>query len=224
MPNTVKLGELLGIPILVHYTWLFAFVLITWSLATGFFPLMFQGWDALVYWIVGAFATIGLFVSVLLHELSHSVVAMARGLGVRSITLFIFGGVSTIAEEAAEPKDEFLVSVVGPLTSFALAGVFWALLQLAPDDGGPLVAFLNYLAFINLLVGVFNLLPGFPLDGGRVLRSIIWAISGSLRRATDLASYVGQANRVSADLLWPLSAARTATSWAGCGSHSSVGS
>jgi Zn-dependent protease/CBS domain-containing protein len=141
---------------------------------------------------VGAIAAVGLFASVLLHELSHSFVALARGLGVHSITLFIFGGVSNVKGEAEEPKDEFLIAVVGPLTSFVLAGLFWLARQAAAPGNTPIGALLGYLAFINLLLGGFNLVPGFPLDGGRVLRSIIWGMTGSLRRATQLASYAGQ--------------------------------
>jgi Zn-dependent protease len=127
-------------------------------------------------------------VSVLLHELCHSIVAQVRGLAVHSITLFIFGGVSTIAGEAERSLDEFLIAVVGPVSGFVLAGVFWVAGQAAALDGTPLGAFLGYLASVNLMLGLFNLVPGFPLDGGRVLRSIVWAASGSLRRATQVAS------------------------------------
>jgi Zn-dependent protease/predicted transcriptional regulator len=185
-------GSIAGIPLRVHYTWLFAVVLITWSLAAGFFPATHPGWATGAYWMAGVVAALGLFASVLLHELSHSLVATARGLGVASITLFIFGGVSSIEDEAEEPKDEFLVSIVGPLTSFGIAAVAWGALQVGrPGDSVP-GAILSYLVFINILLGGFNLLPGFPLDGGRVLRSIVWAVTGSLRRATNVASYVGQ--------------------------------
>jgi Zn-dependent protease/predicted transcriptional regulator len=137
-------------------------------------------------------AALALFASVLVHELSHSFVALARGHGVHSITLFIFGGVSNIAQESENPADEFLIAVVGPLTSIALAALAWLLAQLVPVPNAPLGALLAYLAVINLMLGVFNLLPGFPLDGGRVLRSLLWAATGSLARATQVASYVGQ--------------------------------
>ncbi len=193
VPNAFQLGSIAGIPLRVHYTWFFAFLLIAWSLAAGFFPAMYRGWPPGAYWLAGVVAALGLFVSVLIHELSHSLVAMRLGLGVESITLFIFGGVSTIEDESEEPKDEFLVSFVGPLTSFIIAAIAWALVQLTnPGDTVP-GAILGYLALINVLLGAFNLLPGFPLDGGRVLRSAIWAVTGSLRRATEIASYVGQA-------------------------------
>ncbi|MDQ3810474.1 MAG: site-2 protease family protein [Chloroflexota bacterium] len=191
MPSSFKIARVAGIDIGIHYTWLFAFVLIAWSLAAGFFPSTFVGFDMTTYWVLGAVGALGLFASVLFHELSHSFVALARGMSVHSITLFIFGGVSNLQSEAEEAKDEFLVAVVGPLSSFVLAAVFWALEQpLSPSS--PVGALFGYLAFVNLMLGVFNLVPGFPLDGGRVLRSIVWAVTGSLRRATAIASFAGQ--------------------------------
>jgi Zn-dependent protease/CBS domain-containing protein len=192
MKSSVRLGRVAGIDVGIHYTWLFAFALIAWSLAAGFFPSAAPGLAAPTYWLLGVAAALGLFASVLIHEFSHSLMALARGLRVQSITLFIFGGVSTIVGEAERSLDEFLIAVVGPLSSFVLAGVFWAAGQVAALDGTPLGAFLGYLASVNLILGVFNLVPGFPLDGGRVLRSIVWGASGSLRRATQVASYVGQ--------------------------------
>jgi Zn-dependent protease/predicted transcriptional regulator len=192
MRSSFKLGRVFGIEIGIHYSWVFAFLLIAWSLAAGFFPARYQGWSPSMYWLVGVVSTLGLFASVLVHELSHSLVARARGQGVHSITLFIFGGVSNLAGEAERPLGEFLVSVVGPLTSFALAALSWVVLRLLSPGASPVGATLEYLAFINVLLGVFNLLPGFPLDGGRVLRSAIWAATGSLERATNVASYVGQ--------------------------------
>jgi Zn-dependent protease/predicted transcriptional regulator len=192
MESSFKLGRVGGIEIGIHYTWLFAFALVSWSLAAGFFPANYPGWDAPTYWLVGIVTALALFASVLVHELSHSFVALARGHGVHSITLFIFGGVSNLETEAEDPKDEFLISVVGPLTSFALAAVCWLVLQALQPGDSSLGAVLGYLVLINVMLGVFNLLPGFPLDGGRVLRSLIWAATGSLRRATEIASYVGQ--------------------------------
>jgi Zn-dependent protease/CBS domain-containing protein len=192
MKSSIRIGRIAGIDIGIHYTWIFAFLLIAWSLAAGFFPSAAPGLAAATYWLLGAAAALGLFASVLIHEFSHSLVALARGLRVHSITLFIFGGVSTIAGEAQSAVDEFLIAVVGPLSSFVLAGVFWAVGRAAALDGTPLGAFVGYLASVNLILGVFNLVPGFPLDGGRVLRSIVWAVTGSLRRATQVASYVGQ--------------------------------
>jgi Zn-dependent protease len=141
---------------------------------------------------VGAFSALALFASVVLHELSHCLVARARGLAVQRITLFIFGGISTLKGEAQRAWDEFLVGIVGPLTSFALAAAFWAALRALSPGDTPLGAALAYLAFVNLLLGIFNLLPGFPLDGGRVLRPLIWAVTGSFSRATTIAAYIGQ--------------------------------
>jgi Zn-dependent protease len=191
--SSIRLGRVAGIDVGIHYTWLFAFALIAWSLAAGFFPSTAPNLGTPTYWLLGIAAALALFASVLVHEFSHSLVALARGLRVHSITLFIFGGVSTIAGEAERALDEFLIAVVGPLSSFVLAGVFWLIGQVPGLDGTPLGAFVGYLASVNLILGLFNLVPGFPLDGGRVLRSIVWATTGSMRRATQVASYVGQA-------------------------------
>jgi Zn-dependent protease len=181
-----------GIEIGVHYSWVFAFALITWSLAHGFFPLNFPGWAGSTYWAAGALASLLLFLSVLVHEMAHSLVALARGLAAHGITLFIFGGVSNIEADAARARDEFWVAVAGPATSLALGVLFWSALQLAGGSGGPLEGILFYLALVNGLLAAFNLLPGFPLDGGRILRSAIWGASGNFRRATRVASAVGQ--------------------------------
>lgn len=157
----------------------------------GYYPDATPGLGRATYWVMGAVSAVALFASVLVHELSHSVVAISRGLGVQSITLFIFGGVSNIKAEAERPVDELLISAVGPLTSFVLAGAFF-FLDRGVDLPEAAAAIVGYLALVNLLLAVFNLLPGFPLDGGRVLRSIVWALSGSLRRATQVASFAGQ--------------------------------
>lgn len=192
MKSSFHLGRIAGIEIGVHYSWLLAFVLIAWSLALGFFPQYYPGWGAATYWFIGILAALFLFVSVLIHELAHSLVAISRGLPVHSITLFIFGGVSNIEGEPEKPQVEFAMSVVGPLASFVLAGLFWGLQQVAGEEGSPLSAMLGYLALINAILGGFNLLPGFPLDGGRVLRSILWSATGSLTRATNIAATVGR--------------------------------
>jgi Zn-dependent protease len=192
MTSTLTVGRVAGVPIGVHYTWLIAFVLIAISLANGFFPHAYPGWGTRTYWIVGIVASIALFGSVLVHELSHSLLALRRGLQVHGITLFIFGGVSHIEEDAATPRDEFLIAVIGPLTSFALAGGFWAAVLLSAPAPLPVRATLAYLATINAFLGAFNLLPAFPLDGGRVLRSAIWGATHDLERSTRAASYVGQ--------------------------------
>src|ERR671937_218078 len=191
MQGSVKLGSIAGIDIRIHYTWLFAFFLIALSLALGYFPSSSSEFGVGTQWILGIVAAMLLFGSVLVHELAHSLVAGALGLRVNSITLFIFGGVSSIGKEPTSSNDEFLVAVVGPLTSFGLAAIFWLLDEVAPSGSG-IGAIAGYLAFANLLLGLFNIVPGFPLDGGRVLRSVIWAYTRNMAGATRIASYIGQ--------------------------------
>ena len=192
MKGSLRLGRIAGIEIGVHYTWLLAFLLIAWSLAQGFFPQYFPGWSLTTYWITGIIAALLLFLSVFVHELAHSLVAMARGLTVENITLFIFGGVSNIVSDIKKPKTEFAMAIVGPLASLVLAAIFWGLRQVVGEQTSPLAATLTYLAMVNALLAVFNLLPGFPLDGGRVLRSILWGTTGSLVKATNIATTAGR--------------------------------
>jgi len=130
---------------------------------------------------------------VLIHELAHSTVAIKRGIPVQSITLFIFGGVSNLRADAGRAMDEFLIALVGPLTSIVLGGIAWLILQILPDGLGSLRALVTYLAITNVILGAFNLLPGFPLDGGRVLRSLVWGATRNFARATSLAATAGQA-------------------------------
>ena len=192
MPGSLRLGRIAGIDISVHVSWLIILVLLTWSLATGWFPRLYPGWPTATYWIVGLISAVLLFVSVLLHELAHSLVARGRGLPVKNITLFIFGGVSNLEQEPASPGVEFQMAAVGPLTSLLIGGLS-LLLFLALKGSSPQVeAVCLYLGIANLLLGLFNLIPGFPLDGGRVLRSILWKITGSPRKATRIASGAGQ--------------------------------
>ncbi len=192
MPGSLRIGNMFGIEISVHVSWVIIVVLLTWSLATGWFPAFYAGWASLTYWVIGLLATLLLFVSVLAHELAHSLVARARGLPVKRITLFIFGGVSNIEREPKRPGVEFQMAFVGPLTSLLLGGLSYLLLLALRGGTSPLSAILGYLALTNMLLGLFNLVPAFPLDGGRVLRSIIWKISGSLQTATRTATLVGQ--------------------------------
>ncbi|MCC6179566.1 MAG: site-2 protease family protein [Chloroflexi bacterium] len=192
MHSSFTIARVHGIPIGIHYTWLIAFVLITWSLAAGYFPAAYPGLGQGTYWIMGAIAALLLFFSVVVHELCHSIVAQFRGLKVQSITLFIFGGVSSIAGESDDPQDEFLIAVVGPLSSLILAGIFWGLSQAFPGGTSLVGALLGYLALINLLLALFNILPGFPLDGGRVLRAILWGSMHSMVKGTRIATIVGQ--------------------------------
>lgn len=192
MNNSVRLGSVFGIEVGIHYSWLIVFALVTWSLAAGFFPVTFPGWALPTYWIVGVISSILLFVAVLIHELSHSLVAKREGMPVSSITLFIFGGVSNIREEPKDPGKEFWMAFVGPLSSLIIGIVSGGLWALVSGLNEQLAAILMYLAVVNVLLAVFNLIPAFPLDGGRVLRSILWRATNSLPRATRIASGVGQ--------------------------------
>ena len=189
--QAISLGRMLGIPIAVDYSWFLVFALLTWTLAVGYYPLEFPNWPAAEFWIVGAITSILLFVSVLLHELGHSVVAMRYKIPVRSITLYVFGGVSQIGAEPPTALAEFWIAIAGPAVSFALA-ILFGLLQPALSGLAPLLALAQYLTYINGLLGVFNLIPGFPLDGGRVFRAIAWGITHSLRRATLMAGNLGR--------------------------------
>jgi Zn-dependent protease/CBS domain-containing protein len=192
MKGSLRIARIAGIDIGIHYTWILIFLLITWSLAVGYFPEEFPGWDMAVYWVTSVVAALLLFVSVLLHEFAHSLVAKSRGLPVKSITLFLLGGISNLESEPEKPGLEFAIAIVGPLSSLAIAAIFWGVdkLGLAPD--GPVKATVDYLVTINILLAAFNILPGFPLDGGRVLRSIIWGATNDLKKATGIASAVGQ--------------------------------
>jgi Zn-dependent protease/CBS domain-containing protein len=189
--HSYRLFTIAGIEVGVHISWLIIFGLVTWSLAIGYFPTLFPRSDPLERWLLGAIAAVLLFASVLIHELAHSFVAKARGLEARSITLFIFGGVSSLAGETKRPSTEFLVAIVGPLTSFALSGLAY-LVAIAAPRASAVEAIASYLAAINAVLGLFNLIPGFPLDGGRVLRAIIWQVSHDSRRSTELATAVGR--------------------------------
>jgi Zn-dependent protease/CBS domain-containing protein len=192
MKASFKLFRIAGIDIGIHYTWLFIFVFFSWTLAQAYFPVVYPGWSTVTYWITGAIAALLIFVSVLLHELAHSLVAKSRGIPVHSITLFILGGVSNLEEEPQKPKAEFAMAIVGPVTSLVLALVCWGISKLPLNANTPVAAIIVYMAYINLYLGAFNLLPGFPLDGGRVLRSIIWGSTGNLIKATEIATRVGQ--------------------------------
>jgi Zn-dependent protease/CBS domain-containing protein len=189
----LALFRLAGIQVRVDPSWLLIFVLIWWSLSAGYFPRAHPGTSGAWLWTAGLLSALLFFVSLLLHELAHSVVARRAGLEVSSITLFLFGGASEMTREPDDPRTEFRIAIVGPLTSFALAGLFW-LLGVAVAGAAPdlLLGVVRYLVWINVALGVFNLLPGFPLDGGRVLRALVWWRTGSLRRASDVATRAGQ--------------------------------
>jgi Zn-dependent protease len=185
----IRIGRIAGIDILIHPTWFLIFALLTWSLSEGLFLEEHPDWGRTASWAAGLATSLLLFGSLLMHEFSHCVIARQRGLEVKSITLFIFGGVSSLKGEPNEPADEFHIAIIGPITSFALAGLF-AIAGLALwGTGADTAAF--YLAAINAVLGAFNLLPGFPLDGGRVLRAALWARSHSLEGATRIAAQTG---------------------------------
>jgi Zn-dependent protease/CBS domain-containing protein len=189
--NSYRLFTIAGIEVGVHVSWLVIFGLVTWSLASSYFPAVLTRSDPLERWVLGALSAILLFASVLIHELAHSFLAKARGLEARSITLFIFGGVSSLSGETKRPSTEFVVAIVGPLTSLVLSGIAYAVAVAAPR-ASPVAAIAGYLAAINGVLGLFNLIPGFPLDGGRVLRAIIWQVTRDSRRSTELATAVGR--------------------------------
>jgi Zn-dependent protease len=189
--NTLPLGRILGIPIGVDPSWFLVFILLTWSLASSYFPDEFHNWPVWQYWLVGAITAILMFLSVILHELGHSAVALRYKIPVRSITLFIFGGVAQITAEPPSAISEFWIAIAGPVTSFALALVF-TLLQPLAGVFSPVLALTSYLAYINATLGVFNLIPGFPLDGGRVFRAVVWGVTRNLRRATMIAANLGR--------------------------------
>lgn len=190
----VKLGKIFGFEISIDWSWLLIFFLVVYTLAAGYFPSLRHHFDVQTNWMLGVAAALLLFASVLVHELSHSLVARRFGIEVRGITLFIFGGVSQTAEEPKSATEEFWMAIVGPVTSFALAAFFGVLEFVGLGAKWPVaaVALVGYLSTINFFLGAFNLVPGFPLDGGRVLRSIIWGATGDLAKATRWASFSGQ--------------------------------
>jgi Zn-dependent protease len=188
-----KIGKIAGIEIRIDSSWLVIFFLVTISLALFYFPGRYPDWSRFTYWSVGLLTSLLFFGSVLVHELAHSIVANKQQDRVRSITLFIFGGVSQISKEPERPGKEFTMAIVGPLSSIGLGIVFGILWLLVREFSSVLSALFQYLSLINFVLAVFNLIPGFPLDGGRVLRSIVWGITGNLRTATKVASVFGQA-------------------------------
>jgi Zn-dependent protease len=192
MKSAWRVGRIFGIDIRIDSSWIVIFALFSWFLAGTYFPSGHPGWPTSLYWALGFLTSLLVFASVLVHELAHSLVALQQGEKVHSITLFILGGVAQISQEPEEPLKEFSMAVVGPLASFGLGGVFFLLSFFLHPVSEPLSASAGYLALINIVLGVFNLLPGFPMDGGRVLRSIIWKLTGNLKRATRIASLTGQ--------------------------------
>ena len=191
--SAINLFKIAGIQISIDFSWFIIFLLVLWSLSAGYFPRQFPDQSAQIYWGAGFAATILFFFSVLFHEMSHSLMARRCGIEISEIKLFIFGGVAKLSEESKNPVTEFKIAVVGPLSSFALAMFFWICHKLFGSLNFSLAqAITSYLVWINMALGIFNLLPGFPLDGGRILRAILWYRTGSLSTSTKWASDVGK--------------------------------
>jgi Zn-dependent protease/predicted transcriptional regulator len=194
MNGGFRLGSLLGFEIRIDYSWFIIFFLLLWTLAFGLFPAEIPGLRTSQYVVMGFSATLLFFASLVGHELAHSVVARRKGIPVGGITLFIFGGIAHARMEFENPGDEFQVAVAGPIASFLFGLLFAAAAWVAAGQGLGIetLAIARYLAFINVALAVFNLLPGFPLDGGRILRAAAWKITGNMRRATRLATRGGK--------------------------------
>lgn len=189
----IDVARIFGIRLRLDWSWFAVLGLLTWTFATFDFPFRAPGLQPQAYWALGLSSALLLFLSVLIHELAHAVAARSRGIPVERITLFIFGGVAEMRMEARRPIDEFALTIVGPLASLALAGTFWLLGRAALAVGLESALLLTAtLARLNLILAVFNMVPAFPLDGGRVLRSILWQVTGDLTRATRWATRVGR--------------------------------
>ncbi len=189
------IGRWFGFEIRIDWSWFLVFFLVLWTFSAAEFPRQAPGLSETAYYTMGTAAALLLFLSVLLHELSHSAVARSRGLEVEGITLFIFGGVARTRMEAKTAADEFLLTAAGPLCSLALGAVFWGLARAAGAVGlpEPVALVARTLAVVNVALAVFNMIPGFPLDGGRIFRSAVWWITGDVHRATRWATRGGQA-------------------------------
>jgi len=189
--QSFRLGKILGIPVGVNSSWFIIFVLITLSFSTQF-ASQHPGWTGAQNFAFGIVTSLLFFASVLLHELGHSVVAIHHGIPVRSVTLFIFGGVAQIAREPDRPSHEFQIAIAGPLVSAGLAAFFHTIGALTRGVLEGVSSLGLWLGSINLALAIFNLIPGFPLDGGRILRAIVWRSTGSFERATNIAAGSGQ--------------------------------
>ncbi len=190
MNGSIRVGNLFGIPFFVHGSWFLVLLLVTASYGTNLaasFPQL-----GLLAWLLGLVTALGVFASVLAHELGHSWVALRQGIDVKSITLFLFGGLANLERESETPAEAFSVAIAGPAVSIALFGLFFAIAQLTPVSG-PLAAVVSLLASVNLILALFNLIPGVPLDGGNVLKAAVWKVTGNPYKGVVFASRVGQA-------------------------------
>lgn len=189
-----KLFSLFGFPVRIDLSWLLIAVLVSWSLAVGLFPSAYPDMSTTTYWVMGVIAALGLFASIVVHEFGHSLVARRHGMPMKGITLFIFGGVAEMQDEPPNPRAEFQVAIAGPITSVVIGAVCLTLAGLGTTVGWPqsVTGVLGYVGIMNGILVGFNLIPAFPLDGGRVLRSGLWKWKGSLRRATRITSSIGK--------------------------------
>ncbi|TES87675.1 MAG: site-2 protease family protein [Dehalococcoidia bacterium] len=192
MGGAFSLGRIFGIQFRIHYSWFIIFVLITGSLSWQYFPYTYPEWSAPTYWLTGIATSLLFFASVVAHELAHSLVARANDIPVKSITLFLFGGVAHMTREASRHGAELRMALAGPVASLVIGGLFFGLHLLLQSVNEPLAALTFWLARINVVLALFNLIPGFPLDGGRVFRSLLWRFSGNYQRATRIAFEVGR--------------------------------
>lgn len=190
--SSFRVARLFGIDIEINISWIAIVALMAWTLSEGVFPDRYDDWSRAAYWVIGSTAALLLFVTVLIHEIAHALVARRRGLPVPRITLFIFGGVSHMSRQPQTPGEEFAIAAAGPATSLVIAVVTLALGFAFWDVNEKASGLMLYLGTVNVALAVFNILPGFPLDGGRVLRSIAWKRTKSFRRATRIASGVGE--------------------------------
>jgi Zn-dependent protease len=193
--GSFSIGRWFGFKVRIDYSWFIIFGLVVWTFSSYVFPAQLPRLATGEYYAMGTAAALLLFLSVLLHELAHSIVARSRGVEVEGITLFIFGGVAQTKSEAERPIDEFLITIVGPLTSLALAGAFWGADVVVDFFAWPAAvgAVAGYIGVLNLVLAVFNMVPGFPLDGGRIFRSLVWQVTGDLDKATRWATWAGRA-------------------------------
>ncbi len=192
MNGSIRVGSLFGIPFYISYSWFVIFLIVTASLIFGQYPELYPFWPQSTHIFLGIVTSLLFFASVVVHELAHGIVARAMGLPVKSITLFIFGGVAHISSEARKPVAELLMASVGPLSSLLLAAAFGLIWIVSSSLYGPLAAVTFWLATVNVMLAVFNMVPGYPLDGGRVFRSILWWLTGNYQRSTTIAIFVGR--------------------------------
>lgn len=191
----ITLCRLFGIAIHIDMSWLLIAGFVTWSFSVNYFPEEVRNQPFIVYLLMGLGVAAGLLFSIVFHEMSHCLVAQKQGISIQGITLFLFGGVAEMESEPPSPKAEFLMTIAGPLASLFLAGVIWGICQWLQvlEWGQALYAVLAYVMFLNLGLAIFNMIPAFPLDGGRILRSVLWHFKGSLRWATGICANLGSA-------------------------------